>query len=247
MTKPILIIHPKDQTTRFLDKIKHHLLHEFNGKIHHFNIQFSDVSHIQCMDRIQKHPDGGLIVFLGHGRSNALSGSCSPNYDSLMVSLEAEIENPETFYGKEIFIDEQNVDVFRNKNVFCLACNSNDKIAKKAIEKGANVFLGFGDIPTSNAEFVALGESDKDISLSRITKEIKSEINYIIKRSLEIGIKKSLAFGELKEIMRFIVNQRISDILVNKKNLKERRIIADYLYFFKRDMKLWGDSSARLS
>lgn len=247
MTKPILIIHPKDKTTRFLDKIKNHLLHEFDGKIHHFNIQFTDLSHIQCLDRIQEHPDNGLIIFLGHGRSNALSGSCSPNYDSLMVSLDAEIENPEILYGKEIFIDEQNVDVFRNKNVFCLACNSNDKIAKQAIEKGANCFFGFGDIPTSNAEFVALGELDKKISLSRITKEMKSEINYIIKRSLEIGIKKSLTFKELKEIMRFIVNQRIADVLVNKKDLKERRIIADYLYFFKRDMKLWGDGSVRLS
>lgn len=71
--KKILIIHPKDKTTSFLDKIKNHLIESFKEDVHHFNIQPNDQSHLDCLDRISSHTENGIIIFLGHGwriRSN---------------------------------------------------------------------------------------------------------------------------------------------------------------------------------
>lgn len=246
MPKPILIIHPKDQTTKFLDKIKNHIVNNFGESVHHFNIQFSDSSHTQCLEKIEKHKENGLIIFLGHGRSDSLYGSKAPHYGNEFISPDAIFEFPEKYYGKDIFIDSSNIEVFKGKNVFCLACNSNGAIAKQAIENGTKCFLGFGDIPSSNEELKKQGETGLGTSLSEITKELKTEINYIVKKSLEISIRESYSFEQLKEIIRFITNQRIADLLVNKKHIKTRNKLVDYLYLFKSDIKIFGDKKQKV-
>jgi len=246
MLKPILIIHPKDKTTKFLDKIKNYIVNNFSEVVHHFNIQFSDISHTQCMERIDNHKENGFIIFLGHGKSNSLYGSIAPNYEAEFVSPDAKIENPDKYYGKEIFIDSSNISVFNGKNVFCLSCNSNGKIAREAIKNGAKCFLGFGDIPSSNGELKQNGESDIELSLSEITKEFKTEINYIIKKSLEIAINENSSFEQIKELIRFITNQRITNILINRKDLDSRKVLVDYLYSFKTEIKIFGDSKQKI-
>lgn len=245
MAKPILIIHPKDNTTRFLNRIKNHLINNFQSTVHHFNIQYSELSHNQCLSSIKVLSKGSTVIFLGHGRSNSLYGSKAPYYDNSLVSSEAMLESPNKFFGKETFIDINNIDVFRDLNVFCLACNSNAQIAKSAISKGTICYIGFGDIPTSTEE---LDKSIKqhNVSLNKIISNIKTEINYIIKKSLEISIRNNNDFEQLFHLIRFISNQRISFILTQKKFLKERYIIADYIYFFKNEMKIYGDIKSKI-
>ena len=243
MQKPILIVHPKDNTTRFLDRVKNHLVKTNPDIIHHFNIQYSDSSHQECLERIDNHNKDGLVLFFGHGRSNSLYGSKAPFYDQF-VSNDAVQEQPEKYYGKEVFIAEENLSVFNNKKVFCLACNSNSKLAQQAIDAGAITFLGFGDIPSSIHELKEQGENSIESSLSRMVKELKTEYNYIIKRSLSLSILNSHSFEQLYDLIRFITNQRIANILVDKTYLKERRRIADHLYRFKSEMKIYGDKSA---
>jgi len=245
MPKPILIIHPRDNTTRFLNRVKNHLVYDYHEIVHHFNIQYSDSSHNECLERIVKHQESGLILFFGHGRSDSLYGSKAPLYDQL-VSEDAVLEQPEKYYGKEVFINEENAEAFKGKKVFCLACNSNSKLAQKIIDAGAITFLGFGDIPSSIKELKEQGESDNLVSLERMVRELKTEYNYIIKKSLGLAILNSFTFEQLYDMIRFISNQRISDILVNKSHLKERRRIADYLYNFKSEMKIYGDKAAPL-
>ena len=246
MHKPILIIQPKDKSTKFLDRIKNYIVHNFEDSVDHFNIQYSDYSHSQCIVRIKEHKKNGLIIFLGHGRSDSLYGSKAPDYDKSLISPDAIVEFPEKYYGKEIFINSSNIDVFEGKNVFCLACNSNDKIAKEAILKGTKCFVGFGDIPSSKEELKRSGIAETKFSSSEIVKEFKTEINYIVKKSLEISIQKNYSLDQLCDIIRFITSQRIADILVNKKHLKSRKIVADYLYLFKSEMKIYGDKKQRL-
>lgn len=242
--KQILIIHPNDKTTSFLDKIKSHLIQKFEDKIHHFNIYSNDESHSQCIDRIKSNPNDGLIIFFGHGRTTKLYGAKGDLYDNLdFVSTDAVAEQPDKYYYNDDFINQDNVDVFSGKKVFCLACNSNDKIASYAIEKGAISFLGFGDIPTSMPEF-------KENGLENISNDIvilmKTELNYIIKRSLEIGIKKNYTFTQLKDIINFITNQRIVYYLRTDKSSKVRHILTDYLYQLKSNIKILGNSHLRL-
>jgi len=242
--KPILIIHPNDRTTNFLSKIKSHLIKTFDNQIHHFNIYPNDESHDQCLERISKHPENGLIIFLGHGRSDKLYGSRGNLYHNLnFVSHEAIQEEPDSYYNNDDFINSENADIFLGKNVFCLACNSNDKIAKFSIEKGAKAFLGFGDIPTSIEEFKDNGIVNVSGDMVRM---MKTELNYIIKKSLEHGISNHHTFEQLHNLIRFVTNQRITDILVTRKDVRERHVLTDYLYYLKKNIVIRGDKKIKL-
>lgn len=241
--KPILIIHPKDKTTSFLDKIKNHLIESFNDEVHHFNVYPNEKSHFDCLERIKIHPENGIIIFLGHGRSDKLYGSKGNLYGNVnFVSPESIDENPDAFYYNDNFINEQNISVFNGKKIFCLACNSNDKIAQFALDKGARSFFGFGDIPTSISEF----EEKEETVTDNIVIKMKTELNYIIKMSLALSIAKGLTFEELLNHIHFIASQRLADVLVNQKQFKERLLLADYLYFLKKDAAILGDRKIKL-
>ena len=239
----ILIIHPEDSSTKFLNKIKNNLLYKHNELTHHFNIKPKESSKIKCIETIQQYPKDSLIIFLGHGKSNSLYGSKGKYYDNKeSISNDAINENPHLYYYDENFIDENNIEVFKNKNVFCLSCNSNGKIGNLAIESGAKTFLGFGDIPTSISEF----KEKYDYVSNDLVRYMKSEINYIIKRSLNICIHKNLTFEELNNYIVFITNQRISEILINQKKNAERCKLTNNLYFFKSQIKIFGDKNNKL-
>lgn len=241
--KPILIIHPNDKTTSFLDKIKNHLIEKFDEQVHHFNIYPTEKSHNECLERISIHPKNGLIIFLGHGRTDKLYGSKGEKYDnSDFVSEAAKDENPDAYYYNDNFINESNVEVFREKKVFCLACNSNDKIAGYAITKGAKSFLGFGNIPTSLSEF----EDKEEKVTNEVVVRMKTELNYIIKTSLTLSIENGFTFDALLNHIQFITNQRLTDTLTNQKNFKERHVFADYLYHLKNDAKVFGSKKIKL-
>lgn len=206
--KQILLIHPNDKSTSFLDKIKNYLVQRFDDRIHHFNVYSNVESHNQCIERIKSNPDEGLVIFFGHGRTTKLYGAKGDLYDNLdFVSKDAIAEEPDKYYYNDDFINQDNAEVFQGKKVFCLACNSNDKIASFTIESGATVFLGFGDIPTSMPEFEEDGLENVSNDLVKL---MKTELNYIIKRSLEIGIEKNYTFYQLKNVICFITNCKVS-------------------------------------
>ena len=242
--KQILIIHPNDKTTSFLDRIKKYLIQRFEDKIHHFNIHPNDESHNQCIERIKSNPNSGLIIFLGHGKTTKLYGAKGDLFDNLeLVSSDAVAEDPDKYYYNDDFINLDNIDVFKGKKVFCLACNSNDKIASYAIEKGAATFLGFGSIPTSMPEFDDDGLKNVSTDIVRL---MKMELNYIIKRSLEIGIDRNYSFNQLKDIICFITNQKIAHYLRINKDCKVRYTLADYLYQLKTNIKIHGKADVSI-
>lgn len=242
-TKPILIVHPHDKTTLFLDRIKNHLIELFKDELHHFNIYPNDESHDICLDRIRKHPQNGIIIFLGHGRSDRLYGSKGDLYESSsFITQEAKDQAPDLYYYNDNFINERNIDVFSGKKVFCLACNSNEKIASLAMENGANAFIAFGDIPTSKGEFK---NQDRPIS-NDIVAKMKTELNYIIKTGLSLSIKSNETFKYLSNTIRFITNQRLTDILINQKKFNERYLLADYLFYLQKECIVLGDPQLRM-
>lgn len=246
MSKKILIVHPYDKSTTFLDRIKSHLQTKFIEDCQYFNIKPQFASHKQCLSEINNFSEDGLILFMGHGKSNSLYGAKGDYYGTLENELVKE-ENPEKYFYEDNFITEENVNIFKGKKVICLSCNSNGQIGRKAIEFGAKVFLGFGDLPTSVGELEDKGEESKTgISLSTVEQAIKTEINYVIKKSIEIGIVNNYSFVELVNLIHFISNQRISDYLVNQKKISERKIIANYIYDFKKEIKIYGDKNEKL-
>ncbi|MFN7911937.1 MAG: hypothetical protein ACK5QC_08925 [Bacteroidota bacterium] len=233
----ILIIHPYDKTTIFLDSIKTNLDSSFKNDVFCFNVQLNDNSHKECLERIEKHPKNGLIIFLGHGKPSTLSGSKGDEY-SPSISLEEIYKYPELYYFNENFINKENIKVFSGKKVFCLACNSKEKIADFAIENGVETYLGFGNIPSSKEEFKLAGVTNVS---NEIVALMKSELTYIIMKSIEYSIFKSYTFEQLHNILQFIINQRISYILTSKKDFEERYILADYLYYLKKEVAIFGN------
>ncbi len=246
MDKKILIVHPYDKSTSFLDRIKNHLQTEFSEDIHCFNVKPNEASHKQCLSAINNFSTKGLVLFMGHGKSNCLYGAKGDFYGSLENEL-VKTENPEKYFYEDNYINERNLSIFEGKRVISLSCNSNGKIGRKAVECGAKVFLGFGDLPTSVGELEEQGEESKSgVSLARIEQALKTEINDIVKKSVRIGIEKNYSFLELVHLISFISNQKISHYLVNQKKVSERKIIANYIYSFKKGIKIYGNKYEKL-
>jgi len=246
MEKKLLIIHPYDKTTNFLERIKNHLQSKFPDYSHYYNVKPTKNSHIQCLNAIRGFSDDGLLLFMGHGKSNCLYGAKGDYYGTLENKL-VKIEEPEKYFYDDNFINGQNLDVFDKKKIISLSCNSNGQIGRKSIENGAKVFLGFGDLPTSIKELVDQGEEGRSgVSLGRIEQALKTEINDIIKKSIGIGIHKNYSFTQLVDLIFFVTNQKISHYLVHQKKINERKLIANYLYTFKNEIKIYGNGNEKL-
>lgn len=244
MKKRILIVHPHDKSTSFLERIKNHLICQLPNDVHYFNIKPNEISHQQCLEKISEHPSEGIVLFLGHGRSDRLFGSKGDLYENIeFVSEDAREANPEKYYFNDNFINETNSQIFKGKKVVCLACKSNEVIALSALNNNAISFLGFGDIPTSAAEFRKNGEENFTSSL---VATMKAEVCYIIKTSLVYSINNGHSFGDFLNTIKFITNQRIGFFRINAKWFRDRHLLADYLYFFKREALLLGDKKVRI-
>ncbi len=241
MDKKVLIIHPYDKSTSFLERIKNHLKVEFEESVHYFNIKPNKASHSQCLETIKDFSENGLLLFMGHGKSNCLYGAKGDYYGTLENDL-LKAEEPDKYFYEDNFINQQNAKIFSGKKIISLSCKSNGQIGRFSFENGAKVFLGFGDLPTSIEELKEQGEESKSgVSLSKIEQALKTEINDIIKKSVGIGIKKNYTFSELVDLICFMTNQKISRYLVNQKKVSERKLIANYLYSFKKDIKIYGN------
>jgi len=183
---------------------------------------------------------------MGHGKSNCLYGAKGDYYGTLENEL-VKSEEPDKYFYEDNFINDQNIQVFRGKKIISLSCNSNSQLGRNSVENGAKVFLGFGDLPTSTAELKEQGEESKSgVSLSKIEQALKTEINDIVKKSIGIGIKRNCTFSEIVDLIHFVTNQKISHYLVNQKKISERKLIANYLYTFKREIKVFGNGKEKL-
>jgi hypothetical protein len=241
----IFCIYPYDRTTKSLNKIVNHISLTIPVSSHIFKIKARPDSHAECLNKLIAIPETSLIIFLGHGRTNYLYGACHDNYS--MIGASPSEENNYYGYQHQEFINFDNIDVFKDKKVFSLACNTAKLkgLGQKAVEKGgAKVYLGFGEIPTSQEEI-------KDrLKLSNIQKRIperfKGEINLIIKEALSYSIKNNHSFFEFEKQISLITNKRAHDIVMRHKNLSYRRLLADMLYLFRRQMKLYGNGNLKL-
>ena len=246
MDAQVLIIHPYDKSTSFLGRIKNHIQTEFPEHLHYFSIKPNTSSHNQCLKTIKDFSPDGLLLFMGHGKSNCLYGAKGDYYGTLENEL-VKTEEPEKYFYEDNFINDQNIRVFHGKKIISLSCNSNGRIGRTSVENGAKVFLGFGDLPTSIAELKEQGEESKiGVSLGKIEQALKTEINDIIKKSIGIGIKKKYNFSEFVDLIHFVTNQKISFYLVNYKKISEGKLIANYLYTFKKEIKVFGNTNERL-
>jgi hypothetical protein len=232
----IICIYPDDCSTRFLDRIQYRLKRELNEQFHCYKVKPNQPSHDRCLERLCNNAEEELVIFLGHGRSDCLFGATS--YSRLLGSAYWEAADD---YENENFINRDNVGVFSGKKVFCLSCNSAERIGKLAYQQGAKAFIGFGDIPTEEAVLEGMGTR-----LRSFTARFKGELGWIVKTSLVHSIKKNHNFFQLYDTVQLFTNVSINSIILTHINLRERRVLADYLYKFSSEMKLFGDGKEPL-
>ena len=203
MNNNILIVHALDRTTQFLLPFKEE-----------FPNFYWEVNNIHdTLDEIAKKTENSVIVFLGHGHS---TGLYAPNdRDNIFIDKNK---------GNELFI---------NKNILLLSCNSNQFI------ENLNTYrqiIGFGDILSSMEEVRIRSESEANICIS--DEDIKwfnnTYIQSIIK-TLKHLLKGQIEFSEVAKYIEFYINKEINRILRDKTiiNRKER---AKLLFEFKNDM-----------
>jgi hypothetical protein len=227
----IICIYPKDSSTRSLNHIPHVLKKNFSPIFHCFKVQPNDKSHEDCLKRVKVGTED-LIIFLGHGQSNKLFGAKKTNTMTNDDDLQ---------YENDDFINKSNIEIFNGKNVFCLSCYSNVNLGKWAHDKGANSFIGFGNIPTDWDDYERYYQkiflSKKDFYFYR------NLITEIVLDALFIAINDKSSMSKLVNLIKILTNNKIIEL---REANKTHKWVIDNLYFFKNNIALFGDGSIKL-
>lgn len=203
----LLIVHALDETTKFLLPFKDEFFDFYwEVKADHNNIK-------DTLNKISQKSENSIIIFLGHGHS---TGLYAPNdRDNIFIDKDK---------GNELFI---------NKNILLLSCNSNQFIKKLNTYRH---IIGFGDILSSMEEVRIRNEYEANICISN--EDIKwfndTYIQSIIK-TLRHLLKGQIEFNEVAKYIEFYINKEINRTLKDKTNIN-RKERAKLLFEFKNDM-----------
>lgn len=199
MKNEILIVYPQDETTSFLQAIPDFLFekHGEDRFIYH-RLAPRILHHKECITLIEELPSSSIIIFLGHGRSDALLGALGDERIS--------------------FIDSDNLQVFKGKMVFFLSCRSNELLFEQGIEG-----IGFGHLLTSSNELddpINLQKywylkDDMGFPDSMAINEFKISLTKICKESLHELIQKKLNINELHVNLKIRFNHEIANLLLH--------------------------------
>ena len=163
-------------------------------------------------------PDNSTLVFLGHGHSSGLYSPESNNF------------------AKKIIIDVKLGDeIFKNKDIILLSCNSNQYIRKI---KKFNKIIGFGNILSSMTEVSIEAEYStgnyrniNDVDIDFFNRTYTEAIIHVLKELMEDKI----TFEDIPKSIEFYINIEINKTLLNK-SLKNRIEISQLLFEFRNEM-----------
>lgn len=238
----IFAIYPTDESesTKFLNRINTYLNREIGNDWHCYKIKHSDEDHDHCLGKAVSS-ESKFILFMGHGRSDCLYGSCGKNSQEF-VSTDAIKEN-QSFYKNEHFIHTGNIGLFKDKIFFSFSCSSNRDDSKSiginAIKNGVTSFVGFGNIQTDYLN---------DINFpKRAIAFYKGIIIKVIKQSLCLAIRKNYTVEELVILIRTLATKEIQKMLLDTSKNRNKEIIIDNLFSFKKEIVIFGNIYARLN
>jgi len=235
----IFCVYPQDSTTAFLDRIISYLSVSLKSKFHCFKVKLNDNSHDECLKIINIY-ENRIVIFLGHGKSDMLYGACGDEGDNVFLNNESEKDNTD-YFNKKDFITIENASIFKNNIIFSLSCNSNvlrHSIGQAAIIEGAKAFIGFGNIPT---DF----EKDNELTKREIA-IFKGILVKIIKKSLLYAISNNTTVEVLVDSIKIITNKEIFKLLAQVKGVRNKNKIAKHLYYFKKDIVIFGKKHIQL-
>ncbi|EPH06895.1 hypothetical protein HMPREF9713_03443 [Myroides odoratimimus CCUG 12700] len=208
----IYIVHALDDSTKFLN------VFESFFKDNYYVLSSSKESLDLILEGISTLSDNALVVFLGHGF-----------YGGLHV-IDDEGHN-------NIFISKTNCnEVFNNKRVLLLSCDSNQFIEK--IEQ-ANEAIGFGYILSSIEEKQVridnYNEYYGEIAEVDINQFNNIYCNSVIE-SIKLYLNNSIEFGKIPIYIEFYINKAIMETLEQKDN-PVRKDLTRLLFMFRDEMR----------
>ncbi len=204
----VICIYPQDRTTAFLRPLCDYICSTFKAEEIGFDTSGDDDPHETIYDAII---GAQTVFFLGHGSSYCLYASILDN-DKL--------------------IEENNVGILRGKQLFLLACNSNQFI----IHFGLSDSIGFGFLPTSVDDINRTRHYHR-LDISNTTSSDVKCFN----EALVNGLVNTLSWETMgdyslfAERFKFSISKEIIDCLINSGSAN-RRVVADELYYLFKDL-----------
>lgn len=238
----ILIIHPFDQSTKRLRRLASHL-HRNIPNTRLFVVHPNEDSKILCHQVIQNCSSSDLIMYFGHGRSDALYGAKGKYYDALFPpDILAESDKNDFEYYDDSFIDRDTYRLFENKKVFCYGCNT-ARLARKLKDAGAKAVYGFGIVPTSKEEF---SEFHIDQASNILVSSMKGSITRVLKHGVRVALKTAPkhTFADLYRILEYEFQREIERTLSS--NFRFKQDLANTLHRVKNEMRIIGDIKCKL-
>lgn len=211
-TNNLLIIHPKDSTTDFLESVTSKVS-RYIKNVQILRLDFTSDDHEQCKEQISKYTD---IVFLGHGSRLGLQGARSKSFSA----------------GN--FIDRSDLPVFIGKQLLCLSCDSAHYLSEAKEKINA---IGFGDIKSEYLEIQSLRENDESLYKEVSTEDVekfKGLINKVISDAIIDWQAHKLSIYDLYLRIKLRLNNEIG------KGVKANQSYTELLYEMKRDMRLFN-------
>jgi len=234
----IRIICPQDPTIRSVERQARRLDRRLGADSRIYVVKPNDISKKKCHRLIESWNVEDLIIFMGHGRSDALFGSRGKNFN--MTGSDAAIDREsDDYYNDESFIDESNYDLFSDKSIICFSCES-DLLGNRLLKAGARTVVGFGKMPSSWAEF----EQDvhfKERINNRMIAYINGALNVAFRDAVLITHKMHGSLIEFAAYFKMEIRRQVSLLLHSK--AKFRYCMANVLYDISKTVTVMGDKS----
>lgn len=221
-SRKIHFIHPKDDSTDFLEEIYKYLSEKTNVEIKLLRLNNKN-DHSDFFDIIPNIPENELILFLGHGTSLGLSGAITSEFQYLE------------------FITDNQLFVFKNKQIILLACRSNQYLKTHFNKCDLKTAIGFPNLITDVDE---IQYHDDQIRVEGLTAEdielFKIIIVDVMKYSLEDYINNNLSIHQFYNRIKLRIHKRLIKLYnetPNKGKLPLGKMLNDMVegmnFFFK--------------
>jgi hypothetical protein len=220
---PTIGIHPADKDLNFLLPINKYFSALLGDGYKYYRLEANYHSHEDCLKTLLANKSGVLFFFC-HSLEKSIRG-CKIKHRASSLAYK------DFSYGNFIS-PENNLAVFEGKKVFCLACHSRD-LGKYAIGAGAEVFLGFGDIP------FYIKENWKETTIEAA---LKKELATLIRICLGIFIEKNFTFNQLASYLELLFDKRRWELLADRsKGTRIRIEVANILSQIKNGIVMFGN------
>lgn len=235
----IYVITPLDPTLKSVTRLGYRI--SVRTHSHFYKIHPGDNNKNAARSHIGSLPNRSIVIFLGHGRSDALFGSKGKNWNAAdFISSDARVEDENAYYNDESFIDSSCFSLFKYKILICFTCNSST-LAYSLLHEGAFSILGFDIIPSTRNEIVEQCKIAQPSS--HLIAAVNGYINMAMLQCLELSYSRKLEIGEIEQLLKTEFQLAIMRVLSSKAHYRYQ--LASILTVIRKGIRVVGDRKKR--